>query len=104
MGASLSLPHGDNRLRIEPSMYFTSKFYQQPTHDPLLLQEGYAKFDTRIGYGPEDGRWEVALIGKNLTDKYTASFRGLVGTAPGTTYVASERPRSVALQITVKNR
>ena len=103
VGASVRIPAGDYQVRFDPSLYFSSKFYQQPSHDPLLLQEGYAKVDARLGFGPEDGRWEVAVIGKNLTDKETASFRGLVGTAPGATYVAPERPRSVAFQITVKN-
>jgi hypothetical protein len=45
-----------------------------------------------------DGRWEIALIGKNLTDEVTSGFRqGLPG-SPGTLIVLPDRPRSVALQ------
>lgn len=103
VGASLSVPAGDYRVRIDPSVYFVTDYNQQAGNDPLYVQKGYAKADLRIGFGPADGRWEVAAIGKNLTDKQTASFRSGVTASPGSVIAFAERGRSVALQFTIKH-
>lgn len=68
----------------------------------LYVQKGFAKADLRIGVGPADGRWELAAIAKNLTDKQTASFRSGVTASPGSVIAFAERGRSVALQFTIK--
>ena len=36
---------------------------------PVEKEEGYTVLNARIGYGAQDGRWEVALFGDNLSDK-----------------------------------
>jgi len=102
VGLNFAYPMGDLELRVDPSMYFTTEYYQQASIDPLTLQGGYAKFDLRLGVGPADHRWEVALIGKNLTDKMTGSFRNNVPTSPGTIYALPDRPRSIAIQLSIK--
>ncbi|HEX7819782.1 MAG TPA: TonB-dependent receptor [Sphingobium sp.] len=70
-----TIPAGNNEVRLSPSLYFTTAYFQSATADPLLRQDGYAKLDMRAGFGPSNKRWEVALIGKNLTDETTAGFR-----------------------------
>jgi iron complex outermembrane receptor protein len=90
------------QIRVDPSAYFTSRYFQSATADPLLEQSGYTKFDLRVGLGAADGSWELAVIGKNLTDQKTASFRNQFAGAPGTTSLIAERPRSVAFQAAVK--
>lgn len=102
-GATVEIPAGPVEVRLDPTLYFTSSYYGQATADPELLQEGYAKFDMRIGVGPDDRRWEVALIGKNLTDEVTASYRNSLPTSPGSTFALVERPRSVAVQVSIRN-
>ena len=89
---------GGLTLTINPTVYFTSRFYQQPTADPRLAQPGYAKVDARIALGSSDGRWTVALIGKNLTDKITASYRQIVVGAPGSIDALPDPPRTFGLQ------
>lgn len=89
-------------LRVDPSAYFTSRYFQSATADPLLEQTGYTKIDLRVGFGPADRTWELAVIGKNLTDKKTASFRNQFAGSPGTNSVIAERPRSVAFQASIK--
>jgi iron complex outermembrane recepter protein len=103
LGATLSLPIGANLVRIEPLVYFTTRFFTVATADPLLEQSGYAKFDLRAGFGPEDGHWEVAVIGKNLTDRATASYRNPLTGGNGSSYVFPDPPRTVALQFSVKH-
>ncbi len=93
------IPAGDLEVRVSPTAYFTSWYYQSSTADDLIRQDGFAKFDLRVGVGPQDGLWEIALIGKNLTDKATAGFRQTVSGANGTVAALAERPRSVAVQL-----
>ena len=88
----------DLDIRVDPLLYFSSKFFQSATADSLLAQDGYAKVDLRIGVGPSDRAWEVALIGKNLFDTTTAAFRNAMATANGSVWLVPERPRSIAVQ------
>lgn len=37
--------------------------------DPLLFMDGYGTIDARIGAISKDGRYEIAVFGKNLTDE-----------------------------------
>lgn len=89
-------------LRADSLVYFSSRYYQSATADPLLEQPGHAKFDLRIGFGPESGGWELAMIGKNLADKKTASFRNQFAGSPGSVWLFPERPRSIAVQASVQ--
>ena len=102
VGASLTIPAGEYRVRIDPNLYFVTDYNEQAGNDPLYIQKGYAKADLRIGFGPAGGPWELALIGKNLTDKQTASFRSGVTASPGSVIAFPDRGRSVALQLTFK--
>ena len=49
--------------------------------DPNAIYESYNTFDANIRLGPEDGKWQIALVGKNLTDEL--AIRG-AGNVPGT--------------------
>ena len=93
---------GGAELRIAPSMNFTTAYYQQASIDELSRQEGFAKYDLRVGIGPMDRSWEIAVIGKNLSDERTGSFRNSIPTSPGSIYVLPDRPRSVAIQFSIK--
>jgi outer membrane receptor protein involved in Fe transport len=103
MSLEATVPVGSLTVRASPSMYFTSWFYQSATADDLIRQRGYAKFDMRLGIGSERGGWEVALIGKNLTDRVTASFRQTVSGGLGSASALVDRPRTVALQLTLRH-
>ena len=102
-GATFTLPLGANELRIDPSVYITSGYFMNAAADPLLRQKGYSKYDLRVGYGPEDARWEVAFLGKNLSDKETLGVMLEMPGAPGTVTGFPERGRSLAVQVTFRN-
>lgn len=92
----------DFRLNLQGDIYFTSFFYQQPIADRLLSQDSFAKINARIGFGARNGRWEVAVIGRNLTNKLTASFRAF--SAASASYQAlADTPRSVGIQLKLRN-
>ena len=101
VGATLTVPAGRNEISLNPTLYFTSAYFQSATADPLLRQKGYAKVDARIAYGPSDRRWSLAIIGKNLSDRLTASFRQPVTNATGSIEALTERGRSVAVQFSI---
>lgn len=103
VGASVAIPLANEmELRFDPSLYFTSRFFQSATADPLLSQPGYAKLDARVSFGADDRSWEIAVIGKNLTNRRTAAFRNNFAGSPGSIWVFADRPRSIALQISMK--
>ena len=39
--------------------------------DPRGIQESYTKYNARVALGASDSSWNVALVGKNLTDELT---------------------------------
>jgi outer membrane receptor protein involved in Fe transport len=92
----------DYEIRLNGNIFFTSGFYVNAAIDPYLYQPKFAKIDARIGFGPRDRKWELALIGRNLTDKYTASYRTPVGGALGTTQVLDDPRRSVGIQLSIQ--
>jgi iron complex outermembrane receptor protein len=101
-GVSFNVPFGENMLRIDPSVYFSSGFFMNAAADPLLRQGSYTKFDLRLGYGPEDTSWEVALVGKNLSNKETLGVMLEIPGSPGTVSGFPERGRAIALQISLR--
>jgi len=50
--------------------------------NPFARQDGYTKFDLTVSLGSIDGGWEVALIGRNVTNEITSAY------ALGTPFVA----------------
>lgn len=89
-------------VSMDGSVYFTSSFYQQPLADPLQEQPGFAKIDARIAVASRNDKWELAVIGKNLTNKLTASYRQLVPTTFGAIQALADPPRSVGVQFSVR--
>ncbi len=90
-------------------LIFSSSYYTTPSLDPKFTQDGYTKVNARIALSGDSDRWELALIGKNLTDQSVVTYaNGLpvattltAGTSSGY-YAFYERPRSIALQGTLK--
>ena len=60
-------------LMASTDLFYTSKYNAAPTLDPRLVQSGFTKVNARIGVG-EPGRWELAVLGKNLTNRKPLSF------------------------------
>ncbi|HUD90700.1 TonB-dependent receptor [Sphingobium sp.] len=85
------------------SSYLGSAFGQ-----PDSRQGAYATLDASVRFGPEDGRWELAVIGKNLTNHFyfLNAFDGAsTGSGTGTaTGVRADQIGSGALPRTVQVR
>jgi len=97
---------GNNlRFRTTAELIYSDDYIWSPTLDPLASQGAFTKINLRLGIGSEDGTWEVALVGRNLTNEDVSNFGGnatLASSFTGGTgnayYTFVDRPRSVALQ------
>ncbi|WP_158258080.1 TonB-dependent receptor [Sphingopyxis lindanitolerans] len=69
-----------------------------PDGDPNRIAPGVALYDLRVGIGDADGRWEFAVVGKNLTNEYVPSFGFNVPLVAGAYTVQVDQPRVIALQ------
>jgi outer membrane receptor protein involved in Fe transport len=108
LGADYSQPVGAGHLiRAAFDLYYTTKYYVAPTLDPRQVQGAYAKVNGRVAFGRDDGRWELALVGKNLTDKRIMPYGNDTPLA-GSTFGAFsawryvEPGRTVAIQGTMR--
>lgn len=106
---SLSLQYENNitdKLLFKGSvdMNFTDDYNPTQNLDPALQQDGYAVYNIRLALLDDvDGKWEIALMGRNITDEKIVSYAndvplstGLFGTQ--TSYGFVQRTQSWALQ------
>ena len=86
---------------------FSSSYIAAANLDPRTHQDGYVKLGARLALAEVDDRWEVALIGRNLTNQrilQTGSSMPLATTITGNAGNAYngivDRPRTIAVQLT----
>jgi iron complex outermembrane receptor protein len=60
---------GGGRASVQADVQYTDDFCFTVLCAPVEKEDGYTVLNARIGYGAQDGRWEVALFGDNLTDE-----------------------------------
>ncbi len=83
-------------------LFYNGVHHASATFDPKLNQDAYTKVNARIGLGAESGRWEIALLGRNLTDEDVLQLGGELPLAGSTfraggnyAFYAQGRPLSV---------
>ena len=91
------------RLDSTLEVVYSDSYYPQATLDPTTVQDAFAKVNLRLALGASDGSWEVALLGRNLTDEtVTANVTDMplaARTFGAPSYGAFvDPPRSVAVQ------
>lgn len=90
---------------------YRSDVFTHPTLFADSLQEAHAKLNLRIGLANRADTWEIAFVGKNLTDEKTfgqsfeTPFSAPAGATPDHTSVTKlpEPPRTLAIQFTIRN-
>lgn len=104
LSANYKRPLGDNLdWGLTVDLLFSDKYMTSSNLDPLQVQESYTKLNARLSIGAMSGRWELALVGKNLTDEPVINLSAdvpLAGGSFGTPGFSAgyEQPRSVAIQ------
>jgi len=106
-GIGKGLKIGGNIDTRTSSSYLGSSF-----GDPFTRQDGYAVLDAGLRIGAENDRWQIAVIGKNLTNKFYFIGGGtapLTGAGTGTNAATlgdiigyGAMPRTVRMQVTVR--
>lgn len=99
--------NADLKVAFNINADFSSSYIASANLDPRTHQDAYAKLGARLALGQIDGRWEIALIGRNLTNQrilQTASSMPLATTITrnaGNAYNGIvDRPRTIAVQLT----
>jgi iron complex outermembrane recepter protein len=54
---------------VQADVMFTDDFCFTVLCAPVEQEKAYTVLNARIGYAAQDGRWEVALFGDNLTEE-----------------------------------
>jgi iron complex outermembrane recepter protein len=109
LGVDYTIEFSGMKLVSTLDVIYSSDYLTTPSLDPKFKQDAYTKINARIALSGNDDMWELALIGKNLTDESIVTYaNGLPvasvltsGTSSGY-YAFYEKPVTVALQGTIK--
>ena len=95
-----------DRMQINARLdvVYSAEYLQSLTLDPATTQDAFTKLNARVSLGGADGRWGVALVGRNLTNESTVSY---AGETPLSTrlfnarsyYGFVDQPRSIAIEV-----
>jgi|GEM_PF-108125 len=71
--------------------------------DPVYAyQDAYTRINARIALSDPDAGWELAVVGKNLTDEYVSTNNNDQPLVPGNGFTSLQPLKSVAIQGTYK--
>ncbi len=108
LSANYNWSLGDSlRLSATTDVTYSSKFLQSLTLDPVTTQDAFYKLNARLALGSDAGNWELALVGRNLTDETTVSYAGDTPLASRlfgarSYYGFTDAPRGIALEGTLR--
>ncbi|RMF97125.1 MAG: TonB-dependent receptor [Gammaproteobacteria bacterium] len=94
---------GELLFRGTFDLLFTDSYHPSQNLDPRVKQDAYAKLNLRLAIGDPDGRWELAVLGRNLTDETIVTYANDTPLAfsqfgSPSWYGFLDRPRSFAVQ------
>jgi iron complex outermembrane recepter protein len=94
---------------LSADLRYSSRYAVSPFAEPLAVQPSYVNLDAALQLGTADGHWQLAVIGKNLTNNFVVTYaleEPSTGTPPGrqTGTLADQTalfdpPRTVELQL-----
>lgn len=90
------------RFSAHGEAVYSDSHYLAPDNDRRTVQSGYAKVNLRLALGSALDSWEVAVIGKNLTDKVVKGFENDIVGHPNAFYAQVLPGRTFAVQGTVR--
>jgi outer membrane receptor protein involved in Fe transport len=88
-------------FRANLNLVYSDSYYTQIGVDKNARQDSYTKVNARLALASADDKWELAAIGKNLTDEDVSvnSFDAAIASDFPLTYVKFiTQPRQLALQ------
>ena len=103
LGFDYYVPVGDAlEFRATLDINFSDEYFTAQNNDPVTVQDAYAKWNLRLALAGVGDGWEVAILGRNLTDEITVPYTNPVPLTRtfgvNSHYAFIERGRSIALQ------
>lgn len=98
IGATYVLNLGGFRLTTITDLVYQSKQFRDSDLDPTLVQRANAKANLTFIAGPEDGKWDISLIGKNIFDRKTFTYGSDTPLLEGARQFAPDKPRTIAVR------
>ncbi|WP_272992150.1 MULTISPECIES: TonB-dependent receptor [Spongiibacter] len=92
-------PIGDvMELRLQLDLNYTDEYYTTQDRDEADVQDAFYKINSRLSLMHFKQGWEIALLGKNLTNEITTSHGNDVPLFVGAHFASTDPPRSVAVE------
>lgn len=112
-GFNYETPVGDSfKLGLNGGFTHSSSYLTDASNAPNSRQDSYTLYDATIRFGAYDDSWQLALIGRNLSDKYiffaapdvpfTGSGTGTETGVLGDRFATVSRGREILLQVSFK--
>lgn len=94
---------GDMVLSLNGTAFYSSKYVTQESNPYYFYQPSFWRLNAGVRLHPENNDWELALIGRNLTNEYYTVFSGDKAFGrPGEINATLARPREVMVQATYR--
>lgn len=101
LSATYEIPMEEGTLLSTLTYDGRSSYFLSPENLPEFQQSGYGLLSARIAFTTSDGKWEVAVSGSNLTNKYYQTFGSVYPLPTGPLMVpVSGLPRMVRGSVT----
>lgn len=93
-------PVGDSmEFRAALDVIYSDEFYLDQSLDSNLIQDSFTKVNGRLALASNADTWEIALIGKNLTDELTHGIGAGMPFFTGSYFESVMAPRTVAVEL-----
>jgi iron complex outermembrane recepter protein len=93
------------KLGLNTDARFTSGYYQQENYNPASYQGAYWLLNAGVRFYPDSEKWELAFIGRNLTNTtYMTYSSDAPGSGPGTIEALASRGAELTVQGTIHFR
>ncbi|MEY2853284.1 MAG: hypothetical protein RL030_416 [Pseudomonadota bacterium] len=88
-------------------LVYSAEYLTSLTLDPATMQDSFLKVNARLAFSGNDRRWELALVGRNLTDEMTVGYSGDTPLASRlfrarSYYGFVDPPRTIAIEASVR--
>ncbi|MEH6589683.1 MAG: TonB-dependent receptor [Halioglobus sp.] len=85
-------------FRGNVDVIYSDEFYLEQALDSNLIQDSHTLVNARVGLARADDVWEVALVGKNLTDEVKSDYGAGIPLFTGAYFRAVNAPRTIAIE------
>jgi iron complex outermembrane receptor protein len=99
-GVSLDIPSGNGwKINLTGDAFYSGSYFGSETLAPSTLQESFWRFNAGARLVGDGDRWEVALIGRNLTNNYYLLTAQDKSNQPGDQRGTVARGRELTIQL-----